>query len=88
MDPNRHFKGKNLDALKNEAMEGHRRSQMAAGRLEIEARRFGRTLIADPHHFNEEQVPNPDPHLGDRLDPDPHLSEKTGIVRNRATKVR
>ncbi len=60
---------------------------MAAGRLEIEARRFGRTLIADPHHFNVEQVPNPDPYLSDGLDPDPHLSEKTGIVRNRDAKI-
>ncbi len=33
-------------------------------------------VVADFHHFDEEQDLDPDPHLSEKLDPDPHLSEK------------
>jgi hypothetical protein len=33
-----------------------------------------RPVIADSHHFDEEQ--NSDSHISEKLDPDPHLSEE------------
>jgi hypothetical protein len=36
--------------------------------------RVYRPVVADSHHFDEEQ--DPDPHLSEKLAPDPHLSEK------------
>jgi hypothetical protein len=29
-------------------------------------------VVADVHHFDEEQDPDPDQHQGERSDPDPH----------------
>ncbi len=31
-------------------------------------------MVADSHHFDEEQ--DPDPHLSEKLAPNPHFSEK------------
>jgi hypothetical protein len=33
---------------------------------------FCRPVVADSHHFDEEQVPDPEPHRSEKLDPDPH----------------
>ncbi len=40
----------------------------------MKPRRVCRPVVADSHHFHEEQ--DPDPHLSERLDEDPHQSEK------------
>ncbi len=34
------------------------------------------SVVADLHHFDEEQDPNPDPHQSKRSDPDPHKNEE------------
>jgi hypothetical protein len=34
-----------------------------------------RQVFEAPHHFDEEQDPNPDPHLSEKSDPDPQLNE-------------
>jgi hypothetical protein len=47
----------------NGAIEGPWRLKMVPWRICI-------TVVADMHHFDEE--PDPDPHLGEKLDPDQH----------------
>ncbi len=39
-------------------------------RLKMEPRRVCRTVVADLHHFDEEQ--DPDPHQSEKSGPDPH----------------
>ncbi len=41
---------------------------------QMEAWRVWRPVVADSHHFYEEQ--DPDPHQSEKLDPDPHWGEK------------
>jgi hypothetical protein len=41
---------------------------MEAWRLKMEPCRVDRPGAADSHHFNEEQEPDPDPHLSEKLD--------------------
>ncbi len=45
-----------------------------------EPRRICRPAVADSHHFNEDQEPDPDPQhtVVKKRDPDPHHSEKVG----------
>jgi hypothetical protein len=45
---------------------------MEAWRIKMEPWRVCRTVVADSHHFDEEQDPDPDPHLSEKLDPDLH----------------
>jgi hypothetical protein len=45
---------------------------MEAWRLKTEPWMIYRPAVADSHHFDDEQDPDPDPHLSERLDPDPH----------------
>jgi hypothetical protein len=47
---------------------------MEARRLKIASLRVCRPGVADLHHFDEEQYPDPDPHKIEKLDldPDPH----------------
>ena len=42
----------------------------------MEPYRVYRPVVADSHHFDEEQDPDPDPHLSEKLDPHTHFSEK------------
>ncbi len=44
--------------------------KMEAWRLTIEAWRICRLVVADRHHRDEEQ--DPDPHGSEKLAPDPH----------------
>ncbi len=48
---------------------------MEAWWLKMEPWRFGRQMVADWHHFYEEQDPNLDPHQSKKRDPDPHQSD-------------
>jgi hypothetical protein len=48
---------------------------MEAWRLKMGPLRDYRPVVAGSHHFNEEQGPDLDPHLSDKMDPDPHLNE-------------
>jgi hypothetical protein len=43
---------------------------MEAWRLTNEPWRACRPVVADLHHFDEEQDPDPDSHLNEKLDPD------------------
>jgi hypothetical protein len=43
-------------------------------RLKMEQRRVCRPVVADLHHFDEEQ--DPDPHQSEKSGPDHHYSEK------------
>jgi hypothetical protein len=45
---------------------------MKAWRIRIEPWRFCRPVLADSHHFDEEQDPDLDPHYREKLDPNPH----------------
>jgi hypothetical protein len=47
---------------------------MEAWRLKMEPWRVCRQVVADSHHFVEEQ--DPDPHQSEKSDQDPQLSEK------------
>jgi hypothetical protein len=38
----------------------------------MEPWRLCRPVVADSHHFVEEQDPGPDSHASEKLDPDPH----------------
>jgi hypothetical protein len=57
-------------------MEGHGRLQWG-----LKMRRAGscRPMVADLHHCDEEQDPDPDPHQSEHSDPDPNRGEKMGI---------
>jgi hypothetical protein len=46
--------------------------KMEAWRLKMEAWRVCRPVVTDLLHFDEEQDPDPDTHLSEKLDPDPH----------------
>ncbi len=41
-------------------------------------------MVADPHHFDAWQ--DPDPHQSDKSDPDPHQSEKLDPDQNQNEK--
>jgi hypothetical protein len=43
---------------------------MEAWRFKMKPRRVCRAVVADSHHFDEKQDPDPD--LSEKLDPDPH----------------
>jgi hypothetical protein len=45
-------------------------------RLKMEPWRVCRPMVADSHHFNEEQDPDLNPPWIEKPDPEPHLSEK------------
>jgi hypothetical protein len=45
-------------------------AQMEAWRLKMEPWRACRPVVADSHHLDEEQ--DPDPHCSEKLHPDPH----------------
>jgi hypothetical protein len=38
----------------------------------MEPKRAYRPVVADCHHFDEEQYPDPDPLWSEKLDPDTH----------------
>jgi hypothetical protein len=42
------------------------------GGLEAQNGALENLVVADPRHFDEEQDPEPDPHLSKKLDPDPN----------------
>ncbi len=44
---------------------------MEAWRLEIEPRRVYNLVVADSHHFDEEQDLDKDPHSSEKINPDP-----------------
>jgi hypothetical protein len=46
---------------------------MEVERLKMESLRVCRPVVADSHHFDEEQ--DPDPHLSEKLDPDLYESD-------------
>jgi hypothetical protein len=39
-------------------------------------------VIADVHHFDEEQDLDPDQHQGERSDPDPHQCDENSNTTN------
>ncbi len=48
---------------------------MAGLTLTMEPWRVCRQVFEDPHHFDEEQDPNPAPHLREKSNPGPQLNE-------------
>ncbi len=53
-------------------MEHWRALDANNGSVKVEPRRVCRPVIADLHHFDEAQDPDPHPHHSDKSDPDPH----------------
>ncbi len=51
------------------------------GRVKLEPWRVCRPVVADSHHFDEEQDPNT--HLKEKMNPDPHFMT---LIRNLAGK--
>jgi hypothetical protein len=54
----------------SKAVEDRGRPQMEAWGFKMEPWRVCRPVVADCHHFDEKQ--DPDPHSSEKLDPDPH----------------
>jgi hypothetical protein len=61
-DPDPHWSRRELWTLTMEVWTG---SQLSPGRAFL-------PMVADLHHFDEGQDPDPDPRLSEKLDPDPH----------------